>query len=78
MAYEHREGSGTLFKNKFKDTDSKPDFKGEIMLNGQLMDIAAWTKQGAKGEFWSLKVSEKRAVKANDFNQKNNDSELPF
>ena len=59
MAYEHKEGFGNLFRNK-KGADNHPDYKGEFMLNGKLMEIAGWMKQGAKGPYMSLKVQEPR------------------
>jgi len=31
MAYEMKEGSGSLFKNSRKTSDSHPDFTGSIM-----------------------------------------------
>ena len=66
MAYEHREGSGSLFPNTYKEKDTQPDYKGDIMLNGELMSIAGWSKPGKNGEFISVKISPKIAVKASD------------
>lgn len=58
MAYELRDNSGTLFKNRRKEEgDNKPHWEGDCMVNGVKMRVAAWTKQGAKGEFHSLKFS---------------------
>jgi len=66
MSFEHKEGMGTLFNNGFKQNEKQPDLKGDIMINGQLMSIAGWKKAGMKGEFISIKVSEKLAVKKSD------------
>lgn len=63
MAYEHKEGFGNLFKNRNKGADNHPDYKGEFMLNGKLMEIAGWMKTGAKGPYMSLKVQEPRQPK---------------
>ena len=43
MAYEQRNNSGSLFKHT-KEKDSQPDYKGEAMINGQLMWMSAWLK----------------------------------
>ena len=46
-----------LFKNKWKDTKTKPDFKGWISLNDpndhnspKLYDAAGWMNEGKSGE----------------------------
>ena len=59
MAFEHKPGSGTLFTNDRKTADNQPDMTGEIKLpDGTLMRLAAWRKDGTKGPFFSLKLSE--------------------
>lgn len=60
MPYEHKENTGTLFQNDRKTTDNQPDFKGQINVGGKLLDIAGWMKEGGRGNFYSLKVSEPR------------------
>lgn len=44
MAYEPREGSGSLFTNDKGDNPSRPDYRGDIMLNGVLYEISGWIK----------------------------------
>jgi hypothetical protein len=67
--FQHKDMSGTIFKNRFKeDGDNKPEYRGEIMVRGELLEIALWVKDGAKGKFFSAKVQEKRTpegVRAN-------------
>lgn len=58
MAYEQRENSGALFKNKKKEKPNQPDYTGNCMVNGKLMQMAAWIKDGQKGKFMSLSFSE--------------------
>jgi hypothetical protein len=41
MAYEMKEGQGSLFKNQ-SDNPKAPTLKGNVMINGQKMDIAGW------------------------------------
>ena len=57
MAYEMKEGSGSLFKNNKKTTDNHPDFTGSIMLNGKEHWFSAWVKESPKaGKFFSVSV----------------------
>jgi hypothetical protein len=60
MAYEMRPGSGSLFKNDKKTTESHPNLKGKIMLpNGEVRWVSGWTKTTSAGEKWiSLSVGE--------------------
>ena len=60
MAYELREGQGSLFKNKHKTADNHPNGRGELMLDGVLYEVSAWTKKTKLGEPWqSLQVKRK-------------------
>jgi hypothetical protein len=62
MAYEHREGSGSLFKNHKKEEGSKqPDYRGDAMVNGVVMELSAWIKEGNGGKFFSLSIKPKEA-----------------
>jgi hypothetical protein len=44
MAYEPREGSGSLFTNDKGDNPSRPDYRGDIMLDGVVYEISGWIK----------------------------------
>ena len=55
MAYEHKENSGSLFKNDKKTSDKAPDYKGKANIDGVVKDVAAWKNE--KG-FLSLKFSD--------------------
>lgn len=82
MSYEHREGSGSLFKNDKKEEGSKqPDYRGTIMLGGVVYEIAGWVKKGAKGSFLSLngKVQGEAPPKRNAASKaREDDSPIPF
>ena len=57
MAYEHKEGQGSLFKND-KQNDRQPDFKGTILISGTTYEIAAWNRTSQNGrEYLSLQAS---------------------
>lgn len=56
MAYEHKEGQGSLFKNE-KQNDRQPDYKGTIVIGGTTYEIAAWEKTSQRGsKFLSLQA----------------------
>ncbi len=62
MAYEMRPGQGNLFKNDQKGNEKAPGYRGEILTpDGELLEIAAWVKEGKKGKFFSLSVKPKQA-----------------
>jgi hypothetical protein len=64
MAYEPKDGSGVLFKNDKEGNESRPDYKGNILINGVEYELASWIKDGKKGKFMSLsaKVRERKDV----------------
>lgn len=60
MAYELRDGQGSVFKNKHKTADNHPNARGELMLDGVLYEVSVWTKKTKLGEPWqSLQVKRK-------------------
>ena len=57
--YELKNGFGSIFKNKFKESEKHPDYKGELKTpSGEHLEISLWVKEGAKGKFFSLSVQE--------------------
>tara|TARA_R100000541_G_scaffold2021_3_gene7437 strand:+ start:4272 stop:4538 length:267 start_codon:yes stop_codon:yes gene_type:complete len=57
--YVHKAGSGSLFKNQYKDSDAKPDMVGSATtLNGDVVELAGWTSTTQAGEkYVSIKMS---------------------
>jgi hypothetical protein len=45
---------GLLFKNLRKRLPKHPDFTGEATVGGRKFKLAAWSKQGRKGDFYSI------------------------
>ena len=80
--YEQQDNSGALFRNnKKQEGDKLPDYNGTIKINGVEKQIAGWVRQGAKGSFLSLKISEpyKKPLDAKFVKSKVEDSgDLPF
>ena len=60
MADYDNEGSGALFKNNKKDTDSQPDYRGSIQLGGVEYWLSSWIKTSKAGaKFMSLSAQPK-------------------
>ncbi len=79
--FEHRNGSGTLFINEYKESANHPDYKGEIKTpDGKTYEIAGWVKQGQKGDFISLNIQEPYVKKGDAPSSANgvSDDNLPF
>lgn len=56
MTYEN---TGRLFKNDRRTSDKAPDYTGDFTdENGKKWRLAAWLKDGQRGKWMSLKVSE--------------------
>lgn len=60
MAFEFKNGQGSMFPNTKKTTDTQPSMRGEFRsLDGKMFEIAAWTKTDKNGNKWlSLSISE--------------------
>jgi len=52
MAFEQRDMSGSLFKNKKREKDTHPNATGTCMVAGVEYEVAAWTKPDKNGNPW--------------------------
>ena len=67
MAFEHKPGTFSLFKNDRKTADNHPDYRGEGKdLQGHSIEVAAWLKQGTKGKFMSCSFKPARVREDHD------------
>jgi len=65
MAYQMKDGSGTLFKVQDKKNERGPDYTGDCMIGGEVFRMAAWIKESESGrKFMSFKFEPKEEVKA--------------
>jgi len=66
MAYEHKPGTFTLFKNENKTNENQPDYKGSGMdLNGVECWVSAWVKRPeGKSPFLSCVTQSKEQQQA--------------
>lgn len=60
LSARDRDNSGVLFTNDKDGNDARPDFRGNIIVDGKKYSLACWKKTGQKGEFLTLSVSEWR------------------
>ena len=77
---EKKDNSGVLFKNENKDNERKPDYKGNIMVDGQEYWLSAWIKEGKNGKFMGLALTPRdEQPPASKPTPKNlEDSDIPF
>ncbi len=61
MAYEQRDNSGSLFKNDKEGNESRPDYKGSVMVGGVEYWLSAWIKEPKSGgqKYMSLSLKPK-------------------
>lgn len=60
MSFTPKDGSGALFKNDKRGNDKAPDYRGDIMINGTLFEVAGWLKKSGNGStFMSLSAKPK-------------------
>ncbi len=87
MAFEHREGSGALFRNGKRTAETQPNARGDALIGGVLYEISAWTKTTKNGDKWqSLTFKPKDAPrdapppppKGNDGGLAEMDDNIPF
>jgi len=67
MAYEHKDNSGSLFRNQKKHTDNHPDYTGSALIDGVQMWLSAWIKrpsEAGRETFMSLSFKRKDAAAA--------------
>jgi len=72
---------GVLFKNDKKGNEKAPDYTGKMNVNGKEMRLAAWIREGAKGKFMSLSMSdpqEKKPAKPASLKIEELDDDAPF
>ena len=62
MAYEHKPGTFSLFKNDKGGNDKRPDYRGEGKdAAGNPIEVSAWINESAKGKFMSCTMKPKGA-----------------
>jgi hypothetical protein len=75
MGYEHKENSGSLFRNEQKKSDNHPDYTGKINFKGETLDLSGWIKDTNGKKWLSLSLREPRQA---DASQSSPTSDIPF
>lgn len=59
MAFEHKENSGSLFRNQRKEREGQPDHTGMANIDGTLYRVAAWinTAKGSGVKYFAMKFT---------------------
>lgn len=86
MAYTPKDGSGALFKNDKGGNEARPDYRGDLRINGVDYKLSAWLKKSEKGTFMSLSAQPKdeapqaspQKTKPAPVSQADLDSDVPF
>lgn len=52
MAFEKRDNTGAIFKNKNPKSEKSPPLTGNMMVNGVEYWVSAWSKNDKNGEKW--------------------------
>jgi hypothetical protein len=61
MAYEQKDGSGSLFPNTKKEQDTHADYKGDVKIDGVGYWINGWKKKDKNGNpYLSLSIKPKQ------------------
>jgi len=80
MAYELKDGQGSLFRNDKEGNEARPDYRGELNIGGTVYRVAGWIKEGKAGKWMSLKASlpEDKPAQAPAAKQIDPDGDIPF
>lgn len=81
MADYDNTNKGVLFPNQYKeDGDTKPDYLGNINVNGGEWSLAAWANTSKNGkDYLSIRVSEPREKNETKQNSsESTDDSIPF
>ena len=62
MAYELKEGQGTLFVNDKEGISKRPDRQGKLNIGGVIYRLSGWIKEGPNGPWLSLEAQPPRVA----------------
>jgi hypothetical protein len=80
MAYQHKPGEYTVFKNKNKKTDKDPEYKGSgVELSGQEVWVSSWVnKPDGKEPYLMIKTTPKVQEETKPETKPEVQTDLPF
>lgn len=60
--FTRKDGDGVLFKNDDRKNDRAPNYRGNILINGQEYWLSGWLKESKSGDkYMSLSAQPKQA-----------------
>lgn len=62
-----KEGTGTIFRNKFKTESKHPDWRGDFMLDGKVIEVSLWDNSNDRGPYYSGRIQLKRPKRQEGF-----------
>ena len=66
--YEHKENSGSIFRNDKEGTEARPDYTGTAKIDGVDYRVASWVNTTQEGkEYLSLKFELQKETNNNPF-----------
>jgi|LakMenEpi03Aug12_release.lakeMendotaPanAssembly.Ray.scaffolds.fasta_scaffold3721810_1 hypothetical protein len=72
--YQHQEGKGRLFRTKDKKSEKHPDFSGNAMWKGEVIQISGWAQlTDGKLSAISIQIQEPRNREESPPKQTNED-----
>lgn len=79
MTYDNT-NRGVLFREQEKKSDKSPDYTGKLDVDGKEYRLAGWIKDGQRGKFLSLAISEPQGRKEPEPAQSpaDLDDQIPF
>jgi len=76
---ETKNNSGAIFKNDNKKSETHPDYKGKVNVNGKDMEIALWLKTSQAGtKYFSATFQEPYVKPEARVVTDEQDDDLPF
>tara|TARA_Y100001963_G_C6738078_1_gene427413 strand:- start:1096 stop:1338 length:243 start_codon:yes stop_codon:yes gene_type:complete len=80
MAYEIKDGTGSLFTNKNKKTDKHPDYTGKCKIAGVERNVSGWINTSESGiQYMRLSFDEYEGNKDNSSTYTSTSTEeVPF
>jgi len=61
VSFEHKDNSGSLFRNERKEQPNHPDHTGTAKIGGQEYYVSGWVKEKNGKRFFSLAFKPKQA-----------------
>jgi len=70
-----KELTGSISKNKNKEKNVQPDYRGSAMIGGVAYWISGWVNEGSDGKYLGLKFQAKEEVRSTKVDD---DDSVPF